>query len=134
MPAVMALVLIVDDEKDSRDVVARYFRKAGYVTRCAPNGRQALAAIGTEMPDVVILDWMMPEMDGISFLQVLRSYLRWNTLPVVLLTAHQGEHIEAAMKLGVKRVFLKASFTLAELLECVNRLRDDPTSDCASAG
>lgn len=129
----MGSVLIVDDDADSREAVSRYLAKAGYVARSARNGREALIAIATTVPDVIILDVRMPEMDGMEFLQVIRSYLRWSTVPVILLTAYQhgDDVIERAHQFGVKMIYLKASYRLEELLNCVRRLVEDPDARCA---
>jgi CheY-like chemotaxis protein len=127
----MAIILIVDDDADSREAVARYLVKAGHTIRTARNGRDALLAISTTMPDVIVLDAQMPQMTGVEFLEVVRGYLRWSTLPVVLLTAYpQGPHIERARELEVKRVFLKANFEMADLLRCVERLAADAAGNC----
>src|SRR3954453_15927866 len=131
----MGSVLVVDDDADSRDLVSRFFSRAGYAVRSAANGREALVAVATTPPDVIILDAMMPEMNGVEFLQVIRSYLRWSSLPVILLTAYpQGPHIDRARELDVKRIFLKPDYRLDDLLRCVSQLMSDPASDCASAG
>lgn len=112
----MAHVLLVDDDPDSNEVVNRFLRKAGHKVRCVPNGREALNALTADTPDVVILDARMPEMDGVSFLEVIRCYLRWQSLPVLLLTAYSdGLHIRKAVELGVRKTFLKADFSLTEL-------------------
>lgn len=131
----MGSVLVVDDDLDSRDAVARSLVKAGYAVRGARNGREALIAIATMVPDVIVLDAMMPEMNGVEFLQVIRSYLRWSTVPVILLTAYdKGPHIDRAQEFGVRRVFLKANYQLADLLACVRQLATDPGADCTAAG
>ena len=127
----MATILIVDDDTDSREAVARYLLKAGHTIRTARNGRDALLAISTTMPDVIVLDAQMPQMNGVEFLEVVRGYLRWSTLPIVLLTAYpQGPHIDRARELEVKRVFLKANFEMADLLRCVERLAADASGNC----
>jgi len=130
----MSSILIVDDEKDTRDLLSKFLQKAGLATRTAPNGQLALAAIGTVLPDVVLLDWMMPEMDGISFLEVVRSYLRWKDVPVILITAFHGPHVDRAWELGVKHVFFKPDYDLQELLVCIQKLLRDPKTGCKSAG
>lgn len=113
----MALVLVVDDDADARELLARYLRKAGHNVVVAPNGREAMAALSAETPDVAIIDYRMPEMDGISFVEVIRCYLRWQTLPVILLTAHsEGQHIKRAVELGVRKTFLKGGYQLQDLL------------------
>ena len=69
---------------------------------------------------IVLLDLNMPRMNGIEFLQVIRSYLRWSTVPVVLLTAYdKGRHIEVAHDLHVDHIFLKGFTTLLEQLGLV---------------
>jgi CheY-like chemotaxis protein len=112
----MPYVLIVDDEPDSSEFVQVYLEREGYQTGCVPNGREALAALINGHPDAMILDVRMPEMDGIALLEVLRSYLRWTKLPVILLTAHANkQQVERARELGVTHVFHKANFKLADL-------------------
>ena len=127
----MASILVIDDDDDSRTAVGRYLSRSGYAVRTACNGREALIAVATTIPDVIILDAMMPEMDGVEFLQVIRSYLRWSTVPVILLTAYDtGPHIDRALALGVKRIFLKANFEMADLLACVHELRRGNGGNC----
>ena len=132
----MGSVLVVDDDADNRDAVGRYLTKAGYGVRTARSGREALVAVATTVPDVIILDVRMPEMDGIEFLQVIRSYLRWSTVPVILLTGynHNDDVLARAHELGVKMIYLKASYRMDELLACVKRLQADPTARCDRAG
>src|SRR6185369_4865190 len=104
----MGSVLVVDDDADSRDAVSRLLMKSGYSVRSAHNGREALIAVATIVPDVIVLDVRMPEMDGMEFLQVIRSYLRWSNLPVIMLTAYPDDlPIERAHELGVKMIFVK---------------------------
>ena len=69
---------------------------------------------------MVVLDVRMPEMDGITLLEVLRSYLRWTKLPVVLLTAHADKsELDRARQLGVQHILHKANFTLVQLLRAI---------------
>jgi CheY-like chemotaxis protein len=104
----MASILIVDDSSDTRDALCRFLEAGGHRVRCVPNGREALAAVINQSPDVVLLDLLMPEMDGPSFLEVVRSYLRLQTLPVVVLTAlDSSPMIDRAQALKVNSVLLK---------------------------
>jgi CheY-like chemotaxis protein len=119
----MPTVMIVDDEPDSCEFVSRFLQQHGYGTRCVANGRDALAHLLNKLPDAVILDVQMPEMDGLSLLEVLRSYLRWHALPVILLTAHATPaQLQRAAELGVQTVFHKSQFKLTELLTTLQRL------------
>jgi CheY-like chemotaxis protein len=110
--------------------------KAGHVVRGALNGRDALMALADAVPDVVILDVRMPEMDGMQFLDVIRSYVGWSKVPVILLTGydHTPEMVERAFALGVKTIYLKASYRLEDLAECVRRLATDPNAQCERTG
>ena len=82
----MAKILIVDDEHDQAASVAKVLATFGHVVITVPNGRDALVQVLNNPPDVIVLDMIMPEMDGPSFLEVVRSYLRLHTLPVVVFT------------------------------------------------
>ena len=118
----MGRILIVDDDVDTSDMMATYLRKAGHQVRSVPNGREALSAIAERMPDLAILDVRMPEMDGIAFLGVLKCYLRWESLPVILISGYADDpSLARAEQLGVKKTFLKADFRLADLLDAVNQ-------------
>jgi two-component system NtrC family response regulator len=113
----MADVLLIDDNEDTREAIGKYLSNAGHEVTMCPNGRDAIAALTHATPDVVILDYKMPQMDGISFLEVIRCYLRWQSLPVILLTAYpEGVHIKRAVELGVRKTFLKAEYDLQQLL------------------
>jgi CheY-like chemotaxis protein len=71
---------------------------------------------------LVILDMRMPEMDGVSFLEVLRSYLRWQHVPVILVTAYpEGPDIDHAAELGAPDVFRKGDLGFDELLAVVEQ-------------
>jgi CheY-like chemotaxis protein len=113
----MSRVLLIDDNPDTREAVAQYLRINGHNVRTAPNGKDAMEALTSDTPDVVVLDYKMPEMDGISFLEVIRCYLRWQSLPVILVTAYpEGAHIRRASELGVRKTFLKSEYELSDLL------------------
>lgn len=97
--------------------------KAGHGATCVPNGRDALSAIVNRRPDLIVLDVRMPVMDGVTFMQVLRSYLRWSEVPVVVVTAvNEGPELERIVQFGVARVFHKASHALPEVVEYINGL------------
>ena len=119
----MARVLVVDDDADGAEVVCHYLTKRGHDVVWVPSGRDALARLATISPEIVVLDVLMPEMDGIEFLEVLRNYYRGQFIPVILLTAlGDGQHIRRATRLGVKRIFLKLNYDLADLAACVTEL------------
>ena len=84
----MANVLVVDDNADSCEAVARYLTKTGHSVRCVADGREAMIALGEAMPDFILVDVRMPVMDGVSLAHVIRSYLRCSTIPIAVVTAY----------------------------------------------
>jgi CheY-like chemotaxis protein len=119
----MASIMIVDDAADAREALGRFLEKARHTVRCAPNGREALAQVILQTPDVVILDLLMPEMDGPSFLEVVRSYLRLQNLPVILLTAvSEGPMLERARAAGVNSVLVKGTATFDDVKRAIEEL------------
>ncbi|TAJ94223.1 MAG: response regulator [Gammaproteobacteria bacterium] len=79
--------LVVEDDPITRELLARTLEKAGWWVREAVNGRQALAVLAEERPDVILLDLVMPEMDGFEFVEALQRDESRRDIPVVLLTA-----------------------------------------------
>jgi DNA-binding response OmpR family regulator len=123
----MAHVIVVEDEKDSREFVAQYLKREGHTVSAAVDGQTALRKLLNERADIVVLDVRLPRMDGMGLLEVLRSYLRWNTLPVILVTGQANpEEMKRARDLGVEYIFHKANFELAELGEAINTLCQAP--------
>jgi two-component system, OmpR family, response regulator len=81
-------VLVVDDEDNIRDLVASAMRLAGFEVRTATNAAEGLALTDTEHPDLLVLDVMMPDMDGYEMCRCLRA--RGDDTPVIFLTARDG--------------------------------------------
>jgi two-component system response regulator ResD len=86
-----ASVLVVDDEPTIREVVARYLERAGYSTRVASDGAQALALSAQSAPDLVVLDLMLPGIDGLEVMRRLREPEAGSAVRVILLTARGSE-------------------------------------------
>ena len=116
----MPKILIVDDAAESCETLAKLLRAAGHTVTCVPNGREALAQVLNQVPDVILLDLLMPEMDGPSFLEVVRSYLRLQSLPVVVLTGlSDSPMIERAQHLKVNSILTKGKATPQEIQEAL---------------
>jgi CheY-like chemotaxis protein len=102
-------VLIIDDEADVRAVVRGCLEDiAGWEVVTAESGKEGLVKVITDAPDAILLDVMMPGMDGLAFLSALRNYAKEATLPIILLTAkiNLAESDELA-DLNVKGVIAK---------------------------
>lgn len=116
----MAKILLIDDDDDARDSMAILLRDSGHQVACAPNGREALAHLLADLPDVVLLDLMMPEMDGPSFLEVVRSYLRIQSLPVVVYTGlGDSPMVERARSLNVNSILIKGKASPEDVIKDV---------------
>jgi DNA-binding response OmpR family regulator len=83
-------ILVVDDEESVVEVVSLYLRRDGFQVRVATDGRQALQAIQTKLPTLVVLDVMLPELDGLEIMRRLRADPS-SDVPVILLTARSQE-------------------------------------------
>ena len=91
----MAVILVVDDDKDTCESLERFLQRSNHVAVCAGDGQRAMTALIDERPDLVLLDLKMPEMDGITFLNIVRSYLRWTTLPIIVISGVVDDDVEA---------------------------------------
>ena len=94
-------LLVVDDNEMNRDLLSRRLRKKGHQVQVAEGGAEALEMIQSEAFDLVLLDIMMPVMDGFEVLEKIREKLGPSELPVIMATAKsESEDIVAALKIG----------------------------------
>jgi DNA-binding response OmpR family regulator len=115
----MATILLIEDEPDLARVLLRELEAAGYQVFHAADGWTALDLHGSRRPDLVILDWMLPGLDG---LEVLRRIRRTSAVPVLMLTA-KGEEIDRVMGLEVGADdYLSKPFSMRELMARVRAL------------
>jgi DNA-binding response OmpR family regulator len=107
-------VLVVDDDSASGDIVARLLAREGYATRVASSGVEGLRILRTEAIDLILLDVMMPGMDGLQVCAALHA--EHSRIPIILLTAKDDTNTRAeGMHLGVTE-FLTKPINRAELL------------------
>ncbi|HXV10670.1 MAG TPA: phosphate regulon transcriptional regulator PhoB [Burkholderiales bacterium] len=86
-----ATILVVEDEPAIQELVSYNLELAGHRALRADNAEQALDMVRTELPDLVVLDWMLPGMSGIEFARVLRADRRTQSVPLIMLTARAEE-------------------------------------------
>jgi two-component system KDP operon response regulator KdpE len=116
----MPKVLIVEDNPDQAQSLAKVLQAAGHEVVTAPDGREALIQVISNAPDVILLDLIMPEMDGPSFLEVVRSYLRLQSLPVVVLTAlTDSPMIERIQALKVNSILVKGKASTEDVHKAI---------------
>lgn len=111
-------VLVVDDQPSLRALYQEEFEDEGYTVKAVPSGPEALAALDSFAPDVVMLDLKMSGMDGLETLRRIKA--SWPGLPVVLCTAYEGCQAEAAAR-GCDACVLKSS-DLGDLKAAVRRV------------
>jgi len=116
-------VLLVDDDETMRRGVRLALEPDGWQVSEAENGRVALARLAETRPDVIMLDLMMPEMDGFEFLVEMRSRAAWREIPVLVVTAKDLSAEEHSRLNGdVERVLQKGASNLEDLLRELGRI------------
>ena len=109
--------LVVDDSDVIRKILTAYLQKLGFQVTAAVNGREALEQLHRmEKADVALVDWNMPEMDGITFLREVRADVNYDGLPVMMVTTNSElAHVAQALEAGANEYIMKP-FT-AEMLK-----------------
>ncbi len=127
------LALVVEDDAATRDLLRRILEKDGWRVQEAGNGRVALSCVAEHRPALVVLDLMMPEMDGFEFIGELRQRPEWRAIPVVVITAkdltpEDRLFLSGGAMLGncVRQVLQKGKFSRDELLREVRSLVTAP--------
>jgi len=111
-------ILVVDDEPAVREIYNREFTGAGYKVVLASDGQEGILKAGEEVPDLILLDVMMPKVSGIDVLKLLKQNKLTKKIPVLLLTNLGEEHIiKEGFGLGADGYLLKVSYTPAQVVE-----------------
>src|SRR5947199_8242507 len=114
-------ILVVDDEASVRHLLQVMLTTEGYQPLLAANGAEALQIAHEHLPALVLLDWMMPILDGIATLQALRNDPATARLPVVMLTARQGDSDMAQAMVQGADFYITKPFEAEEMLAVVRR-------------
>jgi signal transduction histidine kinase/CheY-like chemotaxis protein len=114
-------VLIVEDDETTRNMLRKSLETNEYKVRSAVNGKEALEKIQSSKPGLILLDLMMPEMDGFEFAERLRENKEWLDIPVVVITAKDlTKEDHARLKGNVEAIMQKGSYSRNELLNEVS--------------
>lgn len=115
-------ILIVDDDKDFRDMIVDYLETEGFCTFQAENGDVALKHIENKKPDLILLDIIMPASDGLDVCRILKSQPSTSDIPIIIVTASTLlSHKLSGYLAGAMR-WLGKPFTLGELGECIRNV------------
>jgi CheY-like chemotaxis protein len=116
----MAEILVVEDDPYQAETLTLFLRKCGYDVVAAADGRAALNQVIERRPDLMMLDLYLPEMDGIELLEVLSSYMRLKTLPVIVWTGVVDmPPLDRAKSLNANAVLVKSRSTFNNLLAAI---------------
>jgi len=116
-------VMLVEDDDDTRKMMSRTLDKAGWVVTEAGNGREALDQLALETPRLILLDLMMPVMDGFDFLLEMRANPEWQDIPVIVLTAKDLTDEDRRVLSGrVEQVVAKGACSREHLMNLVRGL------------
>jgi CheY-like chemotaxis protein len=118
----MKKILIVEDDQLVATAYKKRFREAGYEVEWAPDGLEGIKMVSAIKPDVVLLDLLMPRLDGIEVLKYIRSHPDLKNLPVVVFSnSYMTNLVESAWRAGADQCLMKASTTPAQLFDAVNK-------------
>ncbi|WP_158560263.1 PAS domain-containing hybrid sensor histidine kinase/response regulator [Paenibacillus contaminans] len=110
-------ILVIEDDAATTDIMTKFLRKEGYSVIQSRNGRHALEQMSKSLPSIILLDLMMPEMDGFQFIAELRNREEWHNVPVVVITAKTITAEERQILDGfVKNIMLKSSLDYSYLI------------------
>ncbi|MEK8020711.1 MAG: response regulator, partial [Candidatus Parabeggiatoa sp.] len=116
------LVMVVEDDVINRELVAKIIKQEGWLVFKAENGRVALEHLEDKKPALILLDLLMPEMDGFEFVAHLRQNPKWRNIPVVVLTSTKLSTADQARLQGyVETIFQKESYNRDDLLELIQK-------------
>ena len=116
----MTKVVVADDDRMFRKAAETTLRRQGYSVATASDGEEALQLIRSEQPDIIVLDLIMPKLQGFDVLQILKQDTLTSAIPVIVLSSlTQEQDKQEALDLGAVAYFNKSTFSLSELVKQV---------------
>ena len=115
-------ILVVDDSETNIILMVGLLKQKGYNVITAINGKEALAILETETPDLILLDLMMPQINGFKFLEKKREHSRYSNIPVIVITAKNNyDDRDKAIELGASK-FMQKPVRIKYLLKLINEV------------
>jgi twitching motility two-component system response regulator PilG len=122
------VVLVVDDSPTVRKIVQLTLQRERIRVVTAGDGLTALAAVADEQPDLILLDIMLPRMDGYNICQVIRKNMAYRDLPIIMLSGKDGLFDKMRGKLAGSTEYMTKPFDSIELAQTVKRYLDSPAA------
>ncbi len=114
----MKKILIIEDDKFLRELVVKKLKDEGYQTEGAVDGEEGLEKVKKNPPDLILLDLILPGVDGFEVLSKIKEEATLSSIPVIILSnLGQKEEVEKGLKLGAVDYLIKAHFTPGEIIE-----------------
>jgi DNA-binding response OmpR family regulator len=116
-------ILLVEDDAFVSDIYQTKLGQVGFDVTSAENGVEAIKRLEENLPDLILLDIVMPYMDGMEVLKKLKENEKWKNIPVVLLTnLSEKEKVEEGVRIGANDYLIKSHFTPSEVVTKVKAL------------
>lgn len=116
-------ILIIEDDKFLRDLIVQKLVKDGYEVAEAIDGEKGLVSAKEEKPDLILLDLILPGIDGFEVLSSVKGDPATSSIPVIVLSnLGQSEDVERSLRLGAKSYMIKAHFTPAEIITKIKEI------------
>jgi DNA-binding response OmpR family regulator len=129
----MMKIVVADDDRMFRKAAETTLRRQGYAVTTASDGEEALQLIRAERPDIIVLDLIMPKLQGFDVLQVLKQDSLTAAIPVIVLSSlTQEQDKQEALDLGAVAYFNKTTFSLSELVKQVEATLTKGQESCQS--
>ena len=111
-------ILVIEDDKFLRELIARKLSDDGFVIIEAMDGEEGIKKVKEEKPDLILLDLILPSIDGFEVLSQIKKDENLKSIPVIILSNFgQREEVEKGLKMGAVDYLIKAHFTLGEIIE-----------------
>jgi len=119
----MKKILVAEDDTYLANAYRVKLGKAGFEVKNVFDGQEAINILQTFMPDLIILDIVIPKKDGFTILSEIKANERWKNIPVILVSnLSQKEDREKGMQLGASDFFVKTDFSLNDLIQKINNI------------
>lgn len=129
----MTRIVVADDDRMFRKVAETTLRRLGYAVATASDGEDALQLIRSERPDMIVLDLIMPKLQGFDVLTILKQDALTSAIPVIVLSSlTQEQDKQEALDLGAVAYFNKTTFSMSELVKQVENTLTKGHESCQS--